>query len=101
MRIRGHSMAPALSPGQLVFVNDRVLRFRPPRLGEIVAARPASLGGQALVKRVTEILGPDQFVLRGDQPDHSLDSRAFGPVSRRELLGPVRRLRPTQAHQEK
>ena len=38
-------------------------------------------------------LGADEFFLLGDYREDSADSRRFGPVSREELVGPVRRLR--------
>ena len=103
MRIYGHSMAPVLDPGQLVVVHDGAYKRRQPKRGEIVAARPASLGGKAFVKRVAGLpnervqvgerewqLQEEEFFLLGDQPELSLDSRVFGPVSREELIGPVR-----------
>lgn len=103
MRVSGHSMAPLVNPGELVFVSERAYARRVPHRGEVVAARPASLGGRALLKRLVGLpddrieiggstwqLGDDQFFLLGDQPDDSLDSRAFGPVRREELIGVVR-----------
>ena len=102
MRVHGCSMAPTLNPGELVFVNEWAYRARTPRLGEIIAARPRALGGKALVKRIAGLpheqvevagrrwqLAEDQFFLLGDHEEDSQDSRAFGPVNRRELLGPV------------
>ena len=102
MRINGHSMAPLLHPGQLVLVQDEAYHARPPRFGDIVAARPQQLGGQAFVKRIIGLprdrvrfdnqawdLGDDEFFLLGDHQEHSLDSRSFGPVRRDELIGPV------------
>ena len=95
-------MAPALNPGELVLVRDGEYRLREPRLGEIVAARPAGLGGRALLKRIAALpntrvalegrewrLGAEQFFLLGDHAEQSIDSRIFGPVARQELLGPV------------
>src|SRR3989338_9732215 len=103
MRIYGHSMAPVLDPGQLVVVRDGADDRWQPKRGEIVAARPASLGGKAFVKRVAGLpnervqvgarewqLQEEEFFLLGDQPELSLDSRVFGPVSREELICPVR-----------
>ena len=96
-------MAPVLNPGELVVVQEGAYASTPPRRGEIVAARPAALGGRACVKRVAGIphervrvgeqewrLREGQFFLLGDRTEHSLDSRAFGPVRREELMGPVR-----------
>ena len=103
LRVHGHSMAPCLNPGELVVVREGAYESRDPQRGELVAARPASLAGRALVKRVAGLphervrlgdrewrLGPGEFFLLGDRMEHSLDSRALGSVKREELLGPVR-----------
>ena len=103
MRVHGHSMAPLLHPGQLVFIDQAAYETRPPRRGELVAARPAALGGsQAFVKRVVGLpneqvemdgrawqLGAGEYFLVGDHHAHSIDSRTFGPVKHDELIGPV------------
>ena len=103
MRVQGESMAPTLRSGQLVIVRTQPSPLRELRRGDIVAARPASLHGAALVKRLIAVphdrvdidgrqwrLGEGEYFLLGDAPDASLDSRRFGPVSLHELLGPVR-----------
>ena len=103
MRIYGHSMSPLLNPGEIVLIRDGAYESRPPRRGEIVAARPASIGGKAFVKRVVGLpherltvdgrewqLHDEEFFLLGDQTEDSADSRIFGPVTRQELIGPVR-----------
>jgi type IV secretory pathway protease TraF len=95
-------MTPSLNPGELVLVRDGAFEDRDPRRGEIVAARPSGCGGRALVKRVRGLpservsvdgrhwhLGPEEFFLMSDCAGDALDSRVFGPVTRRELIGPV------------
>ena len=95
-------MSPVLNPGELVLVREGEYDVREPGRGEIVAVRPASLGGRAFVKRITGLplerveyegqewtLGPEEFFLMSDRADHGMDSRIFGPVTRRELVGPV------------
>lgn len=103
LRVHGHSMAPVLRPGQLVLIREDAYDAEPPRHGDIVAARPACFGGRALIKRLVGLpgervridarewqLGEDEYFLLGDRGEHSFDSRIFGPVSRQELIGPVR-----------
>ena len=102
MRIVGGSMAPTLESGELVWVGRQAAASWAPRRGDLVAARPVSCGGRAVVKRVVALprermtwrdrhweLGPEQFFLLGDSPEQSIDSRQFGPVARAELIGPV------------
>ena len=110
MRVHGTSMLPVLRPGDVVFVQASAFRRRAPHRGEVVVARPSSLGGRALVKRVlgtpheavtctlpfdsaqglrTWSLGPDEYFLLGDHPADSLDSRTLGPITRQELIGRV------------
>ncbi|MBI2104441.1 MAG: S26 family signal peptidase [Candidatus Omnitrophica bacterium] len=98
-------MAPVLKAGELVVVEEGAYASAAPRRGDVVAARPAALGGRACVKRVAGLphervrvgerewrLEEGQFFLLGDRAEDSLDSRAFGPVPREELLGPVRKI---------
>ncbi len=87
MRVYGHSMAPRLREGELVVVRRRHNAWQPSR-GEIVAARPAALQGRAVVKRVASIEG-NEYVLLGDDPADSFDSRQFGSVRRDEIFGAV------------
>ena len=105
MRVLGTSMLPVLRPGDIILVRHSAYRRSDPRRGEIVVARPSSLGGRALVKRVCatpheEIawaspldcaqgpsLGADEYFLLGDHAADSLDSRKLGPITRRELIG--------------
>ena len=84
--VEGRSMEPTLAEG------DRLLVVRAWRVGpgDLVAFHDPREPRRLLVKRVTSILGDDVMV-HGDNPPASTDSRAFGPVSRRALLGRVLR----------
>ena len=114
LRIVGDSMTPTLRDGQIIFVNTRAFRRRAPQRGELVVARPAASGRRLVVKRLAGVphdtvmvdgaprrLQTGEFFLLGEHASASTDSRSFGPVRKRELLGPVRfslwpwrRLRP-------
>lgn len=91
MRVIGHSMEPALHPGDLVWVEPFQRSDEGPHSGEIVVARPGRLHGTPVIKRLAEIVRErNEFILRGDNPADSTDSRTFGPVTRQELVGRIR-----------
>ena len=77
-------MLPTLQPGDRLLVAG-ILRGRP---GDVVAVVDPRDGGRTMVKRVTAVDGDGVTVL-GDNPPASTDSRTFGPVPRRLLLGRV------------
>lgn len=81
--VRGESMAPTLRSGDRLLVESITLRRRPPRTGEIVLAHDPRAPQRELVKRVAgHDPATDLVDLRGDAPDASTDSRAFGAVPR-------------------
>ena len=81
--VAGHSMEPALRAGDWVIVSSL---SRAPRVGEIVLARDPRERERLVLKRVAATRG-GAYELRGDHADHSTDSRAFGPVSRDDIVG--------------
>jgi nickel-type superoxide dismutase maturation protease len=84
--VEGRSMEPTLAPG------DRLLVTRATHLhaGDVVAARDPRDHHRVVVKRVSAVLD-DEVVLRGDNPRASTDSRIFGAVPRRAVVGRVAR----------
>lgn len=116
--VEGPSMEPALRDGDRVLVARAAYWWRPPKAGEIVVARVAAVPGGLTVKRVlagpgavvegegadapraqqrdapragrpTGQLGAGQYFLSGDNRRWSVDSRRFGPVFRRAMIGRV------------
>ncbi|MDQ6615182.1 MAG: S26 family signal peptidase [Actinomycetota bacterium] len=82
--VEGSSMEPTLAPG------DRLLLFPAwgLRVGDIVAVPDPRDRGRLLVKRVRSLdHGQNLVTVEGDNPDQSTDSRVFGPVPRRSVVG--------------
>jgi nickel-type superoxide dismutase maturation protease len=89
VRVDGASMIPTLVPGDEVLVDTRAYEKRAPVVGDIVVARRPDRQDVVLVKRVAAQLADGRFVLQGDNPTASTDSRAFGAVTADDLLGKV------------
>ena len=78
------SMQPALQPGDKVLVN----RWSRPKPGDIVVLHDPEFHTTILVKRVSRWT-PDGIEVVGDNPNVSRDSRTFGRVNTRHVLGKV------------
>ena len=81
--VEGHSMIPALAPGEYVVVRRGVA----PEPGCVVAVRrPEGL----VVKRVTRLTGDGRVWVQGDNDAVTDDSRTYGPVDAADVVGEVR-----------
>lgn len=82
VEVGGASMEPTLRPGDRLLV----VRSRRPRPGDLVAVSDPREPSRLMVKRLTavEVGG---YVVAGDHPAASTDSRHFGTVPRRHLWG--------------
>lgn len=78
-------MEPQYSEGSLLFVSKFLRRFVR-RKSVVVAADPRS--GRNILKRVEQIKG-GKIYLSGDNSSMSTDSREFGPVEKKSILGKV------------
>ena len=76
-------MSPTLEPEDIVLVN----RFSTPKLGDIVAAKDPR-DGKILIKRVSKIKNNKYFVT-GDNKKKSTDSRTFGWIKKKDIIGKV------------
>jgi signal peptidase I len=92
------SMAPALAPGDRLFVDPLAYTEVPPRRGDVVVVGDPEVAGRFLVKRVAAIGGeipphggaplPAGLLwLQGDWSMVSRDSRRFGAVPLSSVVG--------------
>jgi len=76
-------MRPALQPGDRLLVG----RWLWLRTGDLVVFRDPEQPSTSIVKRVASIEPNGDLVVRGDNPNVSRDSRHFGSVARRLVVG--------------
>jgi nickel-type superoxide dismutase maturation protease len=88
-RITGNSMLPLLKPGDDVLINPFAFKNASPQPGDIVVARHPLKPDTRLIKRVITDTEAGDYILQGDNPAESTDSRAFGAVPARHILGRV------------
>ena len=78
-------MLPVLKNGDTVLTDPRVEIS----VGDIVAANHPYIQSIKLIKRVQSINADGRYVLIGDNPEASTDSRHFGTIARCDLAGKV------------
>ncbi|NNE99076.1 MAG: nickel-type superoxide dismutase maturation protease [Pyrinomonadaceae bacterium] len=84
-RVEGDSMLPLLEDGDEVLVNRRA----DIREGDIVIARHPHEDSIEMIKRVAGIYDERFYSLLGDNPPESSDSREFGLVEEKLIIGRV------------
>jgi len=86
-RVAGTSMLPAFRPGDYVLVSQVPYFLRSPRSGDVVVCRhPATR--RPLLKRIAAVQH-GVYHVAGDNAAESSDSRHFGAISNKEILGKV------------
>ena len=86
-------MAPTLRPGDRLLVDPGAYRDRSPQIGEIVVLADPEARVRWLVKRVASVDAAAGTVeVRGDAAEVARDSRRFGPVAFRSIVGRVYRV---------
>ena len=83
IEVTGESMRPVLEPG------DRVIAIGlgRPRPGDLVACVDPRDPARVMVKRVAGRHSGGGYVVLGDNSDHSTDSRHFGPIAAKLIIG--------------
>ena len=83
-------MLPTLRPGDRLRVDARAYRARVPQAGEVVVLEDPADATRWLVKRVSAVdARAGTLEVRGDATATARDSRQFGPVPFRSVIGRV------------
>lgn len=82
-RVADTSMRPVLQPGDRLLVGG----WLRPRRGDLIVFRDPEQRSLFLLKRVAAVESNGDLIVRGDSPNVSRDSRHFGPVARRLVVG--------------
>ena len=85
-KVRGDSLAPEYSQGDFVVVSKIPFFIAPPSPGDVIAFRQPGYG--LLIKRIQNLSPEGGLNVIGNNPE-SVDSRVFGPVRRKDILGKV------------
>jgi nickel-type superoxide dismutase maturation protease len=85
-KIIGHSMEPQIENGEAVLVSSIPYWFKIPKIHDIVAFKDSA--NKILIKRIIKTQNGKYFV-QGDNKNDSLDSRRFGYISRKKIIGEV------------
>lgn len=80
-KVSGHSMQPYFMENDIVIISSMF----PIRIFDVVVFR---IGDKVMIKRVIEIKNTAVRVA-GDNISDSLDSRTFGDVQKRDIIGKV------------
>ena len=77
-------MEPTFQDGDAVLVNRLSYFFKKPKIGDLVVLKREKY----IIKRITKIKDNKIFV-EGDNKKESIDSRGFGWVDRKRIVGKV------------
>jgi len=86
LKITGNSLTPEYQEGDFVLISKVPFLLVPPSRGDIIAFQQPGYG--LLIKRINEVLPDGTLDVIGSQPE-SVDSRVFGSVKRKDILGKV------------
>lgn len=83
--VKGRSMEPTLVEGEYLSCNTSRKAKKAIKVGDIIVFKR---DGYAVIKRVTKIFRNAYFVI-GDNKKHSIDSRQYGSISYKDVIGVV------------
>jgi nickel-type superoxide dismutase maturation protease len=86
-KITGHSMEPTFLQGTEVLVSSLPYLFLRPKAGDVIAFKNKA-DKKIYIKRVAEIRNSAFYVL-GDNKQDSRDSKNFGLITKKDIIGKV------------
>jgi len=89
LRVVGNSMLPLFLPGEEILIDPNAYNKSKPEIDDVVAIAHPSKSELIIVKRIKEISEDNQYFLIGDNLVESTDSRHWGTVSQRQIVGKV------------
>lgn len=90
-KVLGHSMEPTLNAGDTLIVSSIPYWFKKPQKGNIVLFLETK-SKKYFIKRIVKIdrsAQKDKYFLAGDNRNDSKDSKTFGLIERKNILGKV------------
>jgi nickel-type superoxide dismutase maturation protease len=87
--VTGTSMQPLLQPGEEILINPHAYQKDLPQVNDLVVAIHPHRENLEIVKRVHYITEDGTFFLLGDNLSHSTDSRNFGTIPLKNIIGKV------------
>ena len=88
-KVVGNSMLPLLQPGEEILININAYHKIVPQVGDIVVTTHRDRQELIIIKRITAIHEDESCFLTGDNPEESTDSRHWGTVPVKDILGKV------------
>ena len=85
--VSGKSMEPRFYNGDKLLVSKSFYKLRKAKVGDSVVIKDPR-DGRLILKRIESIEGKKYFV-RGDNVEWSTDSREFGAISKKSIIGKV------------
>lgn len=96
IKVSGNSLSPAYKDGDFVLIVKISIFFRTINAGDIIVFMHPRYG--RMIKKVERLLpDKDEIYVLGTQ-EFSVDSREFGPIHSREVIGKVIWHIPRQSH---
>lgn len=80
-------MIPDFQEGDLLFVSKLIYLFQNPRVNDIIVCR-SSVDKKFLLKYIAKIK-QDYYYILGKNVENSIDSRHFGWITKKEIVGKV------------